>query len=324
MRVLITGGAGFIGGHIADRLVAEGRAVEILDDLSTGKRGNVPPGAVLREIDLRDPAGVARVVADFAPDVVCHQAAQASVAVSVREPALDAEVNIIGTLNLLRVCAANAVKRVVFASTGGAIYGEIPEGGRAAVGALPAPASPYAASKMAAESYLEVFRQQRGLDYTILRYANVYGLRQDPHGEAGVVAVFASRLLSGAPIQINARRDVGDEGCIRDYVHVDDVVAANLAALRGEIAARVVNVGAGVGTSTLELAKILARATAGRSQFTFAPRRPGDLERSVLEPSPEAPCDVSLEDGLHRTVAWFRESHAEIQAPGTRSTPSHR
>lgn len=306
MRVLVTGGAGFIGGHVADRLMAEGCAVEILDDLSTGKRGNVPAGAVLREIDLRDRAGVAKAVADFAPDVVSHQAAQASVAVSVREPAFDAEVNITGTLNLLLACAATRVERVVFASTGGAIYGEVPEERRASVGALPAPASPYAASKMAAESYLEVFRQQWGLEYTILRYANVYGPRQDPHGEAGVVAVFASRLLGGAPIQINARRAVGDAGCVRDYVHVDDVVAANLAALRGEIVARVVNVGAGVGTSTLDLAKTLARAAGDRSPFTFAPRRAGDLERSVLEPSPEATCDVALQDGLGRTLAWFR------------------
>ena len=313
MRVLITGGAGFIGGHIADALVAEGQTVEVLDNLSTGKCGNVPAAAILREVDLRDPAGVAKVVAEFKPDVVCHQAAQASVTVSVREPAFDADVNITGTLNLLLACAANKVGRVVFASTGGAIYGEVPEGRRAAVGALPAPASPYAASKMAAESYLEVFRQQRGIDYTVLRYANVYGPRQDPHGEAGVVAVFASRLLGGASIQINARRAIGDEGCVRDYVYVDDVVAANLSAIRGEIAARVVNVGAGLGTSTLELAKILAKAAGSASPFTFASKRPGDLERSVLEPSPEAPCKVSLEEGLGRTAAWFRE-HRDLPA----------
>jgi UDP-glucose 4-epimerase len=308
MRVLITGGAGFIGSHVADALLAEGCIVEILDNLSTGRRENVPAAAPLREVDLRDRAAVAAAVAAFRPQVICHHAAQASVAISVREPILDAEVNVLGTIHLLDAAVANGVERFVFASTGGAIYGEAPRGGRAAVGKPPLPASPYAASKLAAEGYLEVYRQEHGLKCNVLRYANVYGPRQDPHGEAGVVAIFARRLLENAPVQVNARSEAGDAGCIRDYVFIEDVVRANLSAIRGQIEAPIVNVCSGVETPTLEIAEMLKAAVGSGSEIRFGPRRPGDLQRSVLEPSPEVPPKVALSEGLKLTVGWFRNA----------------
>ncbi len=306
MKALVTGGAGFIGSHVADALLAGGHSVEILDNLSTGKRERVPAGAVLREVDVRDGDAVRRVVEAFRPDVVCHQAAQASVAVSTREPILDAQVNVLGSIHLMQACVAFKVGRFVFASTGGAIYGEVPEGQRASETTKPAPASPYACSKFATEAYLEAFRIEHGLAYTVLRYANVYGPRQDPHGEAGVVAIFARRLLANEPIQVNARVKEGDDGCVRDYVYIDDVVDANLRAARGEIAARVANVASGGATTTLELAERLKRATGSRSAIGRAPRRPGDLQRSVLQPAPGSKPPVPLEEGLRRTLDWFR------------------
>ncbi len=308
MRVLLTGGAGFIGGHVAEALLASGHEVVVVDDLSNGKRENVPAGAVFVVGDIRDPALVDGVFAEHRPDTVCHQAAQTSVSVSTREPIHDAEVNVIGSLRLLEACRRHGIARFVFASTGGAIYGEVPEGERAAEGWPPFPLSPYACSKLSVEHYLAAYHREHGLDYTILRYANVYGPRQDPHGEAGVVAIFSERLLKGAPIQINARRELGDPGCIRDYVYVSDVVRANLAALSGALQANVLNVGTGRGITTLELAETIERAMDLASQREFATRRPGDVERSVLEPNPELLASfqpVALEAGLAETARYF-------------------
>jgi UDP-glucose 4-epimerase len=309
MRALVTGGAGFIGSHVAEALLAAGWDVEIVDDLSSGSRANVPDGATLRELDIRDGAAVTRVFQGFRPEVVCHHAAQASVSVSTREPLLDAQVNVLGSLNLLSASVACKVSRFVFASTGGAIYGEVPEGERATVSVRPAPASPYACSKYATEVYLESFRLQHGLDYTILRYANVYGPKQSPHGEAGVVAIFANRLLRGEPISVYARAKAGDAGCVRDYVYVDDVVEWNLRAVRGAVTGRVVNVASGVGTTTQGLAELMKSATRSSSEIRFGPPRTGDLERSVLEPERDARPPIGLEAGVRRTLDWFR-SHA--------------
>jgi UDP-glucose 4-epimerase len=306
MKALVTGGAGFIGSHVADALLAGGHTVEVLDNLATGKRERVPAGVRLHEVDVRDGDAVRRIIDALRPDVVCHQAAQASVAVSTREPIFDAQVNVLGSIHLLQACVAAKVGRFVFASTGGAIYGEVPEGQRATEATKPAPASPYACSKFATEAYLEAFRVEHGLAYTVLRYANVYGPRQDPHGEAGVVAIFARRLLRNEPIQINARAAEGDDGCVRDYVYIDDVVDANLRAARGEIAPRVANVASGSPTTTLELADKLKRAIGSRSEITRAPRRPGDLQRSVLQPAPGSRPPTPLDDGLRRTIDWFR------------------
>ncbi len=306
MRVMVTGGAGFIGSHVADAALAAGHEVLVFDDLSTGRRANLPDGATFVEGDLRDPDEVRKVVADFRPDAISHQAAQTSVSVSTREPIRDGEINVIGSLHLLQAAIEHKIRKLVFASTGGAIYGEVPPGERATVEWMPRPLSPYACSKLAFEGYLGAYRHEHGLDSTILRYANVYGPRQDPHGEAGVVAIFSQRLADGQPIRINAMREPGDAGCIRDYVFVKDVVHANMEALEGRIDKTVVNVCTGYETTTLDLAKMLEKAMGVTAEVGFGPRRAGDLERSVLDPvgsAVEAP--TSLEDGIRATAEWY-------------------
>jgi UDP-glucose 4-epimerase len=306
MRVLITGGAGFIGSHVADACLKDGAEVSIVDDLSSGSRKNVPSGARFAELDIRDGEALARQIAEFRPDAVSHQAAQVSVSASTREPQRDARVNVEGTLNLLEACVKHGVRHVVFASTGGAIYGEIPAPEKARVDRPQHPLSPYACSKLAVENYLGYYRHAFGLASTILRYANVYGPRQDPHGEAGVVAIFCQRLLAKQPIQVNARREPGDPGCIRDYVFVGDVVRANRMALAGQIAEPIVNVGTGVETTTLDLARKIEAALGARGEIGFGPKRAGDIERSVLEPWGGLGGGVALDEGVAETAAWFR------------------
>lgn len=304
-RMLVTGGAGFIGSHVVEAALAQGWAVAVLDNLSTGQRANVPPGVPLYEVDIRNLEAVQWAVEDFRPSVISHQAAQASVSASVREPVLDAQVNIIGSLHVLQAARAHGVRRVVFASTGGAIYGEVPQG--AADESTPErPFSPYATSKLSAEKYLATFRQQFGLEFVILRYANVYGPRQNPHGEAGVVAIFCDRMLSGQHVQIHARVQVGDDGGLRDYVYVSDVARANLAAARGETP-ELLNIGTGQETSTRQLAGLLAAALGVRADLQFTPPRAGDLQRSVLAPTQFRAVlgpPVSLTEGLHLTAQW--------------------
>lgn len=309
MRVLITGGAGFIGSHVADAAVAAGHDVLVLDDLSSGKKTNVPARAELVVGDVRDRVLVEATFARFRPEAVSHQAAQVSVSVSTREPIRDAEVNVIGTLNVLEAAVRAGTRQVVFASTGGAIYGEIEPGRRAKVGDPERPLSPYACSKRAAELYLFRYQHEHGLAPTVLRYANVYGPRQDPHGEAGVVAIFSERLLAGQPVSVFAQRTEGDDGCGRDYVYVGDVVKANLRALAGDLAVPIVNVATGIETSTRELARRIAAAVGASSPaIGSGPPRAGDVLRSVLEPSPEATGEAPtpLDRGLAETVAWFR------------------
>jgi len=309
MRILITGGAGFIGSHIADGALAAGHEVAVLDNLSTGRKENVPAKASLYKVDLRDRDAVFNVVNEFKPEVVSHQAAQASVVVSVRDPKLDAEVNIIGGLNLLDACTqAGHTKSFVFASTGGAIYGEVAEGTRADENTRPAPVSPYAISKLAFEQFMTVYRTQRGLATTVLRYANVYGPRQDPHGEAGVVAIFAAAIREGRTLRINARKTAGDAGCVRDYVYVGDVARANLLAIEGKVPLPVMNVACGTETATRDLAERMGHVAGKRLALEGGQPRPGDLERSVLDPSNclrVLGSLTSLEQGLASTWAWY-------------------
>jgi len=311
MKILITGGAGFIGSHIAEQALKAGHAVAVLDDLSTGKRGNVPDGAKLFETDLRDRSAVARVFEEVRPDAVTHHAAQSSVAVSMRDPHFDVSVNLLGGINLLDACVAAGVRRVVFASTGGAMYGTVPDGKRAAEETRPAPISPYAISKLAFEHLLGVYRTHHRLDSIVLRYSNVYGPRQDPHGEAGVVAIFSGLLLNGGRLRINARKTSGDAGCVRDYVFVSDVARANLAALQGGIQERVLNVGTGQPTSTRELAEELVRIAGppAGNDFESGPPRAGDVEYTVLDITRFRLAlgkPVGLEEGLRTTYEWFR------------------
>lgn len=285
MRVLVTGGAGFIGSHVVEQLLAAGHEAAVLDDLSTGKRANVPEGVPLFVTDLRDRDATARVLADYHPDAVSHQAAQASVSVSMREPALDAAVNVLGSIHLFEACVAAGVTRVVFASTGGAIYGEVPPGTRATERTPPAPASPYAIHKLAAEQLLTVYQRHRGLQTCILRYANVYGPRQDPHGEAGVVAIFLAAALEGQALRVFAMREPGDGGCVRDYVYVSDVARMNVLALTGTVTEAVVNVGTGIPTTTADLARAVLHVTACEVPVHPAPPRAGDLGISLLDPT---------------------------------------
>ncbi len=218
MKTLVTGGAGFIGSHIADALLAAGQAVAVLDDLSSGSADNLPAGVPLHEVDIRDTAAVAEVFAAERPDAVCHQAAQMSVSRSVREPRFDAEVNCIGLINVLDAAVASGCKRVVFASSGGVLYGDVTE---PAPETTPAnPISPYGITKWVGEKYLEFYAREHGLAAVALRYSNVYGPRQNPHGEAGVVAIFCKKLLAGEPARIN-----GDGRYVRDYVYGPDVAA---------------------------------------------------------------------------------------------------
>jgi UDP-glucose 4-epimerase len=311
MKVLVTGGAGFIGSHVSDASLAAGHEVWVIDDLSNGRRHNVPARARFIEGDIRDSALIAKLFADMQPDVVSHQAAQTSVAISTREPLRDAEVNILGSLNILNECVRHKVKRVVFASTGGAIYGEVPDGERASERTAANPLSPYACSKFAVEKYLTAYAREHQLQSTVLRYANVYGPRQDPHGEAGVVAIFGQRLLSGEPIQINARKKDGDDGCVRDYVFVADVVKANMLAIEGKLERSPVNVCSGVATTTLELARMMERAAGVTAKLRYGARREGDVERSVLDPGSPPPLGaaVPLAEGIAQTIAWFRSSN---------------
>lgn len=308
MRVLVTGGAGFIGSHVADALLAAGHEVAVLDDLSTGRRENVPKAARFFEADVRDAAHVGEAFAAFKPECVAHQAAQTSVSVSTREPVRDAAINVVGGLVVLDASVKHGVGRFVFASTGGAIYGEVPDGTRAAVDTPPRPLSPYACAKYAFEAYLGAYAHEHGLRSIVLRYANVYGPRQDPYGEAGVVAIFTERLMARQPIQINARRAVGDDGCVRDYVYVGDVVRANVAAISGTAPAAVFNVCTGEATTTMQLARTLESELGVRAEIGSGPRRAGDIERSVLEPGVAVALGpaTSLDAGLRETIAWFR------------------
>ncbi|MCA9705661.1 MAG: NAD-dependent epimerase/dehydratase family protein [Myxococcales bacterium] len=305
MRALVTGGAGFIGSHVVEDLRRAGYEVAVVDDLSTGRRDNLPADVELAQLDIRDGAALDAAVARLRPALISHHAAQTSVSVSVRAPVDDAMTNVIGTVNVLEAARRHGVERIVFASTGGAIYGEVPEGERGRVGRAPRPFSGYACAKLAAESYLDYYHRAHGLAAAVLRYANVYGPRQDPHGEAGVVAIFVDRLRAGQPLQINARQRAGDDGCIRDYVFVGDVVAAHRLATTGALDGQILDVGTGVGTTTRTLALTLAEVMDARAELHDAPPRPGDVERSVLDPSAferaVGPA-LDLREGLRRTV----------------------
>jgi UDP-glucose 4-epimerase len=305
MRVLVTGGAGFIGSHVVERLLAAGDEVAVLDNLSTGRRENLRPGVRFYLTDLRDRDATLKALEDFRPQAVSHQAAQASVVVSLREPQKDAEVNLLGGIHLLDACVATGVGRFVFASTGGAIAGEVAEGDWAAEDVVPKPISPYAIHKLALEQLLLVYQKHRGLETRALRYSNVYGPRQDPHGEAGVIAVFIDAARSARPLGVNGLGVMGDAGCLRDYVFVTDVARMNQLALGGTLAEPVANVCTGIGTTTRELAVLVSRAVGREVPIESRPPRPGDIGRSVLDPTlTERYLGdlVGLEPGLARTV----------------------
>ena len=305
MRALVTGGAGFIGSHIVDALLSAGWSVSVVDDLSRGTRSSVAEGARMHVVDVRD-SGLVDVVRAEQPDVVFHQAAQIDVRRSIAEPLLDTDVNVLGTVNLLQACVAASVRRVVFASSGGAIYGDTsviptPETHAAA------PASLYGAAKLCGEAYGGVYASLYGLEFCALRYANVYGPRQDPHGEAGVVAIFARKLLAGEAPVIN-----GDGTQTRDYVYVGDVVRANLLAASAEASALgAYNVGTGREVDVNELFAMLRAACGVDVDAVHGTAKAGEQRRSCLDASLAASAlgwapTVTLEDGLRETVEFFR------------------
>jgi UDP-glucose 4-epimerase len=308
VKILVTGGAGFIGSHVAEAALEAGHRVLVVDDLSTGRIDNLPANAEFHPIDIRNRNVLRELVLHFKPDAISHHAAQASVSISVREPVLDAEVNVLGALNVVEA-ALECGSRFIFASTGGALYGEVPEGQSAGEDWPALPMSPYACSKASFELYLHAYGQTSDLCYTILRYGNVYGPRQDPHGEAGVIAIFLRRLLRGEPIQINARDHFGDDGCIRDYVYVRDSVRANLAAFEGVLDGRTINVATGIATSTRALAERLIALLDNPAIVQDGAHRRGDLRRSVLDPAVMVSIlgePTPLDAGLERTIEWFR------------------
>ena len=274
MRALVTGGAGFIGSHVVDALTARGDEVLVLDDLSSGRRENVASAAELVVADIRDEEAVGAAFAEQRPEACLHFAAQADVRVSVARPDYDCEVNVLGTIRLLEAAREHGA-RIVLASTGGALYGEC--GAPAPETAPRGPLAPYGASKLAAEEYLATYNRLYDTAHTSLRLGNVYGPRQDPHGEAGVVAIFLGKLANG-----EAPHVYGDGTQERDYVFVADVVAATLAAL--ERPAGVFNVGTGTATSVLDLLDACLRASEVEVEPVFDPPRLGELQRSVLDP----------------------------------------
>ncbi len=311
---MVTGGAGFIGSNVVDGYLRAGHQVVVVDNLLTGKRENINPEAKFYEMDIRSEK-VEGVIKSERPDVLNHHAAQISVPISVADPLLDADINIKGLLNLLEKAVRQKVKKCIFISSGGAIYGEAAEY-PTSEGYPPKPLSPYAISKLISEYYLAYYKHQYGLDYTVLRYANIYGPRQIPHGEAGVVAIFMENLLKGEPSTLNHFPEDA-EGMVRDYCYVEDVVAANVEALskgNGEF----FNVGTGKGTKTLQLYRIIYEAVRemrpdiSKALFTPArePARPGDITRSCLKM--EKAKDglgwvpkTSLEEGIRRTLQWW-------------------
>jgi UDP-glucose 4-epimerase len=306
VRAIVTGGAGFIGSHVVDTLVARGNEVVVLDDLSRGKRENVNHGAELVVADIRDEEAVNAVFEEARPDACLHLAAQADVRVSVDRPDFDAEVNVIGTIRLLEAAHAHGT-RIVFASTGGAIYGECAE--PAAETSPLAPLSQYGTSKLAGEEYLAMYNRLYGSEHTTLRYGNVYGPRQDPHGEAGVIAIFLGRLARGEAPHI-----FGDGSQQRDYVYVGDVAAVTVAALARR--AGVFNVGTGVATSVLELFEACRRASGVDVEPMFDPPRLGELQRSVLDASLAErelgfAARTSFDDGIAATWEFIREREGE-------------
>jgi UDP-glucose 4-epimerase len=302
MRVLLTGGAGFIGSHVADHLLERGHEVAIVDDLSSGKLENVHEGALFYEMDIR--SGCEDVFEEFAPEALSHQAAQMDVRRSVAEPDYDAEVNVVGTVRLLESCVRHGVSKVVFASTGGAVYGE-QETFPATEDHPQYPVSPYGVSKLAGERYLHYYRVQHGLPFVALRYANVYGPRQDPHGEAGVVAIFSGNLAADRTSRING---TGEQ--TRDYVYVEDVAQANVLALEREVPSGAYNVGTAIETSVNRLYEILLEASGKKLPPEHGPAKPGEQMRSCVDPSKSARAlgwqpAVDLNTGLKKTLQFF-------------------
>lgn len=305
MNIVVTGGAGFIASHIVDAFIDRGHGVHIFDNFVTGQRHNLNGNAEIHEVDIAADRA-AQLLERIKPDVLCHHAAQMDVRHSVADPGFDARVNILGFINLLEACKNTGVKKVIFASSGGAVYGDqdvfpAPEDH------VTRPASPYGVSKCAGELYLSYYRQAFGLPYIALRYGNVYGPRQSAKGEAGVVAIFLSILLAGQTPTIN-----GDGRQTRDYVYVGDVVAANVAALESSFIGAI-NIGTGVETDVVTIFQHLRDALGSATEAQHGPAKPGEQRRSCLDTRLAGKvlgwrAQVTLAEGLRRTASYYRET----------------
>lgn len=322
-NVLVTGGAGFIGSHVVRAFLAKDARVTVLDNLTSGKRANLPEGVTFVQHDIRSPEA-SRLVREGGFDVICHLAAQIDVRKSVTDPAFDVDVNIGGTVRLLEAVRASgkSTTRFVFSSTGGALYGDLvtlptPEG------AAKDPQSPYGTAKLSVEYYMGYFSRVHGLHTVALRYGNVYGPRQDAHGEAGVVAIFCERILGGRPLTI-----FGDGKQTRDYVYAGDVAQANLlAATRdippaGSLDVRAFNIGTSVETDVVNLAAMLKKAAGADVKVDHAPERAGEVRRSSLDASKAKQAlgwqpTVTIADGLAETYRWFASQHESVAKPVT-------
>ncbi len=303
MKILVTGGAGFIGSHVAEAYLRAGHDVCIVDDLSTGFRDNVPAGAQFYQLDIRNQE-LNDVFSAERPEIVSHQAARANVRESFEKPVLYAEVNIVGSLNVLECCRKYGVRKVIYASTGGAVYGE-PQ-------ALPVteehpinPLDPYGASKHHVEHYLQIYKSIYGLDYTVLRYPNVYGPRQDPYGEAGVVAIFCGKMLKGEQPTIN-----GTGNQERDFVYVADIARANILAL-DRAGGEILNLGSSIPTSVNRIFTELEQLTGFQEGAVHGPAKAGEVYRIFLDSKRAAAKlgwkpEISLREGLRLTVEYFR------------------
>lgn len=313
MKIMVTGGAGFIASHVSEGYLRAGHTVVIVDDLSTGKRENVPEGARFYQCDITDQEAVERIVAEERPEIINHHAAQMDVRRSVREPMFDARVNIVGALGLLEIAVKHKVRKVLYASTGGASYGE--------VSTVPVneshPAAPichYGVSKLTFERYLFLYRYLYGLNYTVMRYPNVYGPRQNPRGEAGVVAIFALQMLRGDQPTI-----FGDGSKTRDYVFVEDIVKANILLLEkgdGEI----LNLGTGTPTSDYDIFELVRAAASYEGEPRYAPNRPGEVPQIALDARKAQAisgwvAETRLKEGIARTVDFIRQSNACFTNP---------
>ena len=310
MKVLVTGGAGFIGSHVVDALISAGYEVVVVDDLSTGNLANLNPAATFYQVDIRSPQ-LAEVFEKERPAYVDHHAAQMDVRRSIADPLFDAEVNVIGSINLIECCRRYGVKRLIYISTGGAVYGE-PE-------YLPCdeahpvnPICPYGASKHTVEHYLYMYQQNYGLDYIVLRYPNVYGPRQDPHGEAGVVAIFTGQMLAGGQVVIN-----GDGEQQRDFVYVEDCAQANLMAMTSQNANQIYNLGYGRGTTVNEIFTTLKKITGYQPHAIHGPAKVGETRQIYLDATKAQKelgwkPTVDLEEGLQRTADYFKRRELAV------------